>query len=448
MAMERTRRRVVHPAQVVVVALAAVLVAGTVLLMLPMSTQSNRPAAPVDAFFTAASAVSVTGLTVVDTGTYWSALGQVIILILIQIGGLGIMTLATLFALMFFRRAGLRARRAAAVETKSLSLEDLRGIIIRIVAFTVLVESVVFLIVSWRLYSSYSEGLGQSLFNGLFLSVSAFNNAGFSPYAANLESFAADPWILGSVTIAVILGGLGFPVILELFRRWRSPHSWSILTKVTLVITSILLLVGTVAFWVAEHDQARTFAQVDGPQRVLLALFTSAMTRTAGFNAVPEAALQPESLFLTNVFMFIGGGSAGTAGGIKVTTIGLLLFVVWAEVRGRTDATIGNRTISVDGQRQALSIVVLGAAIVAIFTFAIMSLTPFSFEEVVFEVVSAFGTVGLSLGITPDLADPAKLLIALLMLIGRVGPLTLAVALAARSKVSLVRLPEERMIVG
>lgn len=446
--MKRTRSRVIHPAQVVVLALVAVLVIGTFLLMLPMSAQSNRSASPVDAFFTAASAVSVTGLTVVDTGTYWSVLGQVVILLLIQTGGLGIMTLATLFALMFFRRAGLRTIKAAAVETKSLSLQDLRGIVIRIAFFTILVESIVFLVVSWRLHSAYSEGLGRSLFDGLFLSVSAFNNAGFSPYGANLERFIADPWILGTVTIAVILGGLGFPVVLELLRRWRSPHSWSILAKVTLIMTSILLLVGTLAFWVAEHDQTRTFAQVEGPQQVLLALFTSAMTRTAGFNAVPVAALQPESLFLTNVFMFIGGGSAGTAGGIKVTTIGLILFVVWAEVRGRREATIGNRTISLDGQRQALSIVVLGAGIVAVFTFVIMSLTPFSFEEVVFEVVSAFGTVGLSLGITPDLADPAKFLIALLMLIGRVGPLTLAVALAARSKVSLVRLPEERMIVG
>ena len=358
------------------------------------------------------------------------------------------MTLATLFALMFFRRAGVRTRRAAAVETKSISLQDLGGIVVRIALFSIIVELVVLAVVSWRLSSHYSEDLGRSLFDGLFLSISAFNNAGFSPYSANLERFVEDPWILGTVTMAVILGGLGFPVILELARRWRSPRSWSILTRVTLVISSILLLVGTIAFWVAEHDQSRTFAQVDAPQRVLLAFFTSAMTRTAGFNAVPEAALQPESLFLTNVLMFIGGGSAGTAGGIKVTTIGLLLFVVWAEVRGRTDATIGNRTISLDGQRQALSVVVLGAAMVAIFTFAIMSLTPFSFEEVVFEVVSAFGTVGLSLGITPDLTDPAKLLIALLMLIGRVGPLTLAVALAARSKVSLVRLPEERMIVG
>ena len=163
---------------------------------------------------------------------------------------------------------------------------------------------------------------------------------------------------------------------------------------------------------------------------------------------MPEAALQPESLFITNVFMFFGGGSAGTAGGVKVTTIGLLLFVALAEILGRTEANIGNRRITVDGQRQALSVVVLGAGLVVIFTFVIMALTPFTFEQVVFEVVSAFGTVGLSLGITPELSDPAKLLIALLMFIGRVGPLTLAVALAARSKVSLVRLPEERMIVG
>lgn len=446
--MERTKSPFGHPAQLVLAGFAAAVAAGTILLWLPFSTRSTESASFVDALFTATSAVSVTGLVVVDTGTYWSMFGQVVILLLIQVGGLGIMTLATLFALMFFRRAGLRTRRAVAVETKAISLQDLRGIVVRIAIFALIVEALVFVVIMWRLLTAHAEGFGTSTYHAVFLAISSFNNAGFSPYAGSLEPFVADPWILGSVSIAVIVGGLGFPVVLELVRRWRNPHSWSILTRVTLALSSILLLVGTIAFWLAEHDHQQTFAQVSRPQQLVLAFFTSAMTRTAGFNAVPETALQPESLFLTNVFMFIGGGSAGTAGGIKVTTIGLLLFVVWAEMRGRTDATIGNRRIALDGQRQALSVVTLSAAIVALFTFVVMALTPFTFEQVVFEVVSAFGTVGLSLGITPELADPAKVLIALLMFIGRLGPLTLAVALAARSKASLVRLPEERMIVG
>ena len=446
--MERTRNAFGHPAQLVLAGFAAAVTIGTLLLWLPLSTQSRASASFVDALFTATSAVSVTGLVVVDTGTYWSLFGQIVILLLIQVGGLGIMTLATLFALMFFRRAGLRATRAVAVETKAISFQDLRGIVVRIAIFALVVEVAVFSVIAWRMMAVHAESFGTSLYHAVFLAVSAFNNAGFSPYAGSLEPFVTDPWILGVVSLAVIVGGLGFPVVLELLRRWRTPQSWSILTRVTLAVSAVLLVIGTIAFWLAEHDNPQTFAQVSRPQQVLLAFFTSAMTRTAGFNAIAETALQPESLFLTNVFMFIGGGSAGTAGGIKVTTIGLLLFVVWAEMRGRPEATIGNRRIALDGQRQALSVVTLSAGIVAVFTFAIMALTPFTFEQVVFEVVSAFGTVGLSLGITPELADPAKVLIALLMFIGRLGPLTLAVALAARSKATLVRLPEERMIVG
>lgn len=446
--MARRRERFGHPAQIILLGFAGAVIVGTILLFLPVSARSGAPTPIVDAFFTSVSAVSVTGLTVVDTGTYWSPFGQVIILLLIQVGGLGIMTLATLFALMFFRGRGLRIRRAVALETKAISLQDLRGIVTRIALFALTLEAMVFIVISWRLLTAHPEGLVRSLYDGVFLAVSSFNNAGFSPYPGSLERFVADPWILGAVGVAVIVGGLGFPVILELVRTWRRPRSWSVLTRITIVISSVLLVVGSVAFWIAEHDQVETFAQVSRPQQALLAFFTSAMTRTAGFNAVPEVVMQPESLFLTNAFMFIGGGSAGTAGGIKVTTLGLLLFVVWAEMRGKSEVTLGNRRIPLDGQRQALSIVTLSAAMVALFTFAIMTLTPFSFEQVLFEVISAFGTVGLSLGITPELAAPAKVLIAVLMFVGRIGPLTLAVALAARSKVSLVRLPEERMIVG
>lgn len=446
--MQPTRKVLDHPTRLVLVAYLMAILVGTVLLMLPVSTRQPGSTTVVDAFFTATSAVSVTGLTVLDTGTHWTLVGQLVILMLIQIGGLGIMTLATLFALVFFGRFGLRARQAVAVETKSVSFDDLKSVLPRIVLFALIIQLLVALVVSWRLIVFHSESLLTGAYHGVFIAISAFNNAGFAPYSRNLEGFIGDPWLLLTVSLAVILGGLGFPVVLELFRRWRDPRSWSILTRVTVVMTGSLLFLGTVAFWFAEHDRAETFAGLGAPQQIVASFFSSTMTRTAGFNAVPQQELQPESLLLTNVFMFIGGGSAGTAGGIKVTTIGLLLFVVWAEMRGRSDSSIGNRRISVAGQRQALSIVTLSAAAVGVFTFVIMALTSFTFEQVLFEVVSAFGTVGLSLGITADLPDPAKVLIAILMLTGRIGPLTLAVALAARSKVSLVRLPEERMIVG
>lgn len=437
-----------HPAQIVVVGFVGAVAAGSVLLLLPISSNEAGGTGIVDAVFTATSAVSVTGLLVVETSAHWTVFGQLVILGLIQVGGLGIMTLATVFALVFFRRAGLRTQRAVAVETKTLSVGDLKGIVIRIAIFAAVAELIAMAFLSWRLIDHHAESVGSGLYNGFFLAVSSFNNAGFSPYTPSVERFVADPWILGVLSVAVIVGGLGFPVVLELLRRWRHPRTWSILTKVTLVVSGLLLLVGTLAFWIAEHDHVGTLARLDRPHQFTVAFFTSAMTRTAGFNAIPESELQPESVLLTNIFMFIGGGSAGTAGGIKVTTVGLLLFVVWAEMRGRSEATIGRRRIGMDGQRQALSIVTLSLGLVSAATFAIMALTPFSFEAVLFEVISAFGTVGLSLGITPELSAPAKLLLAFVMFIGRIGPLTLAVALAARSKASLVRLPEERMIVG
>lgn len=437
-----------HPAQVVVVGFFGAVAAGSILLLLPISSNEASGTGIVDAVFTATSAVSVTGLLVVETSAHWSMFGQLVILGLIQVGGLGIMTLATVFALVFFRRAGLRTQRAVAVEAKILSVGDLKGIVIRIAIFAAIAELIVMTLLSWRLITQHDESVWSGLYNGFFLAVSSFNNAGFSPYTPSVERFVADPWILGVLSAAVIVGGLGFPVVLELLRRWRYPRTWSILTKVTLVVSGVLLVVGTLAFWIAEHDHVGTLARLDRPHQFTVALFTSAMTRTAGFNAIPESELQPESVLLTNIFMFIGGGSAGTAGGIKVTTVGLLLFVVWAEMRGRSEATIGRRRIGVDGQRQALSIVTLSLGLVGVATFAIMAVTPFSFEAVLFEVISAFGTVGLSLGITPELSAPAKLLVAFVMFIGRIGPLTLAVALAARSKASLVRLPEERMIVG
>lgn len=446
--MQPARKVLDHPARLVLAGYLTAIGVGTVLLLLPISSRQPGSTSVVDALFTATSAVSVTGLAVLDTGTHWTLAGQLVILILIQVGGLGIMTLATLFAIVFFRRFGLRARQAVAVETKSVSFEDLKGLLAKIVIFALIVQVMVAAVVSWRLIVFNAESVPSGIYDGVFLAISAFNNAGFAPYSGSLEGFIGDPWVLLTVSLAVIVGGLGFPVVIELVRRWRDPRSWSILTRVTLVMTGSLLVLGTVAFWFAEHDHAATLAGLGAPQQIVASFFTSTMTRTAGFNAIPQQELQPESLFLTNLFMFIGGGSAGTAGGIKVTTIGLLLFVVWAEMRGRSEASIGPRRISAAGQRQALSIVTLGAGVVAVFTFVIMALTPFTFEQVLFEVVSAFGTVGLSLGITPDLPDPAKVLIAILMLIGRIGPLTLAVALAARSRVSLVRLPEERMIVG
>ncbi|MEV4714502.1 TrkH family potassium uptake protein [Micromonospora sp. NPDC049374] len=432
----------------IAVGFAGAIVVGTGLLSLPWATRSGDRTELVDALFTATSAVCVTGLVTVDTGSYWSTFGQVVILLLIQIGGLGIMTLATLFTVLLSRRLGLRARFLAQAETKSLNLGDVRGVVRRIVVFSLVSEAVVATLLTIRFATAYHRPLGTALYEGVFHAISAFNNAGFSTYADSLMGYVTDPWITLTITAAVILGGLGFPVVFELVRSWRQPSYWSVTTRITVALTVALLALGTVVFTLAEYSNPGTFGPLDGPQKLLAGFFASAMTRTAGFNNVDIGAMRPESLLASDVLMFIGGGSAGTAGGIKVTTFGLLAFVLWSEMRGETQVNVGHRRIPASNQRQALAIVLLSAGTVAVATFTLLATTPYRLDAVLFEVVSAFGTVGLSTGITGDLPPQADVLLVLLMFAGRIGPLTLASALALRDRNRRFELPEERTIVG
>ncbi|MEV0155986.1 TrkH family potassium uptake protein [Micromonospora sp. NPDC050686] len=447
-AWQRRGDRFRHPAQVITAGFAAAVVVGTGLLSLPAATRSGERAELVDALFTATSAVCVTGLITVDTGSYWSGFGQAAILLLIQVGGLGIMTLATLFTVLLSRRLGLRARFLAQAETKSLSLSDVRGVVRRIVVFSLLSEVVAAVLLTIRFATTYRQPIGSALYDGVFHAISAFNNAGFSTRSDSLTGYVADPWITLTVSAAVILGGLGFPVVFELTRSWRRPALWSVTTRITVALTAALLAAGTVMFTIAEYSNPATFGPLDGPQKLLAGFFASAMTRTAGFNSVDIGAMRPESLLASDVLMFIGGGSAGTAGGIKVTTFGLLAFVLWSEMRGETHANVGHRRIPASNQRQALAVVLLSAGAVVVATFILLATTPHRLDAVLFEVVSAFGTVGLSTGITGNLPPQADLLLVVLMFAGRIGPLTLASALALRDRNRRFELPEERTIVG
>jgi len=437
-----------HPARVITIAFGATVAIGTGLLSLPWATRSGQRAPLMDALFTATSGACVTGLATVDTGHYWSRLGQVVILLLIQFGGLGIMTMATLVTLVLSRRLGLRARFLAQAETKSLSLQDLRGLILRIVMFSVVVEAVVALILTFRLVIGYHLSVASAAYSGLFHAVSAFNNAGFSLYGDSLVGFVADPWICLTVSVAVILGGLGFPVVFELARGWRKPGRWSVMTRITLALTGALLVLGTIGLSATEWTNTATLGGLSPPGRVLGGFFASTMARTAGFNSIDIGSMHPESLLLTDILMFIGGGSAGTAGGIKVTTFGVLGYVLWSEMRGETSVNAGRRSIPASNQRQALSIALLSIGTVVAATFTIMFMTFHTLDEVLFEVISAFATVGLSTGITASLPIEAHLLLVVLMFAGRIGPLTLASALALRERNRRFDLPLERTIVG
>lgn len=437
-----------HPGQFIVSAFVAAIALGTGLLMLPVATSSGQSPPPIDALFTATSAVCVTGLVTVDTGTYWSGFGQVVILGLIQVGGLGIMVVGTLLALAFARRLGLRARFALQEETKSMSPAHLRDLVMRIVAFSLLTELVVALLLTARLWTAYDQSLGTAAYSGVFHAISSFNNAGFSLYSDNLMGFVDDPWVLLPISAAVVIGGLGFPVVFELTRSLWRPRSWSVLTRITVTMTVVLLLGGTVFYLLEEANNPATLQGRPIGTALLAAFVTSVMARTAGFNVIDIGAMDQEALFTTDILMFIGGGSAGTAGGVKVTTIGLLAFVVWSQVRGQPDVEVGRRRLSAANQRQALTVVVMGMSVVVIASYLMLALDDLGFDAVLFETVSAFATVGLSTGITDDLTDPALALLSFVMLVGRVGPLTAATSLALRERPSLRRLPEERMIVG
>ena len=437
-----------HPGRVIAGAFATTIAAGTVLLSLPWATRGPGSAPFVDALFTATSAVCVTGLVTVDTGAFWSPFGQGVILTLIQLGGLGIMTFATLFAILLSRRLGLRARLIAQAETKALSAADVRRVIRNVVLFSLATEAVAAVVLTARFAVGYDEPFAGALYDGVFHAVSAFNNAGFSTNADNLVRYVADPWVSLTIAAAVIVGGLGFPVVFELARCWRRPRSWSVLTHITVTVTVTLLVVGTAVMVASEGSNPATLGALDGDQRLLAGFFAAVMPRTAGFNSIDIAALRPETLFATDLLMFVGGGSAGTAGGIKVTTFGLLAYVMRAEMRGEPDVEVGRRRVPSANQRQALSVALMGIGIVAGGTFVLMALSDVAFDLALFEVVSAFATVGLSAGVTATLPTAAQLLVVLLMFVGRIGPLTLASALAMRERAQLHRLPEERMIVG
>ncbi|WP_326552030.1 TrkH family potassium uptake protein [Micromonospora sp. NBC_01813] len=437
-----------HPAQVIAGGFAAAVLIGTALLMLPVATRTGDPPPLIDALFTATSAVCVTGLVVVDTAGYWSTFGQVVILALIQIGGLGIMTLATLLTVLLSRRLGLRARFLAQAETKTLSLRDVRRVVRNIVLFSLVVESAVAVVLTVRFALGYDYPWGRAAYHGVFHAVSAFNNAGFALYADSLMRFVADPWVMVTIAVAVIVGGLGFPVVFELLRAWRRPRSWSVLTRITMVLTVSLLILGTIVFTLVEFRNPATLGPLDAPDKLLAGFFASVMTRTAGFNSIDIAGLRPESLLLSDVLMFIGGGSAGTAGGVKVTTVGLLAFVLWAEMRGETKVNVGSRRVPETNQRQALAVLLLALGAVAVATFALLAMTRYTLDQVLFEVVSAFATVGLSTGITAGLPPAADVLLIVLMFMGRIGPLTVASALALRERSRRYELPEERIIVG
>lgn len=443
-------RRIRHPGGLIVVGFGLLILLGAALLTLPVShSEPGTTATWGDAFFTAASAVTVTGLAVVDSGPTWSPFGEMVILVLIQIGGLGIMTLAGFFGIVFTRRLGIRRRILVGTEIGLTELGTLRNLIRDLVIFVVISEVIIAFLLTVRFAFEGGRGISGSIYLGVFHSVSAFNNAGFSTLEGGLERYTGDWFMSVVVAGAFIVGGIGFPVVFELRRAWRRPHEWTLHTKVTLATTAFLLVGGTLMLAAVEWNNAGTIGGSPTGEKILASFFQSATSRTAGFNTVPIGELRTPSLMVFLLLMVIGASSASTGGGIKTTTFALAVRATIAELRGDPGATAFSRRIPKELERQALSLVIAALGAIGTATFL---LTWFEPErpavELLFEAASAFGTVGVSTGLTPDLSTPSRVVIMLLMFVGRVGPITFGTAVLLRPQQQRYGYATEGLIIG
>lgn len=439
------------PAQLLSVSIAALVIAGTLLLWLPVAAAGPRLSL-IDAFFTATSAVCVTGLIVVDTPNALSVFGQIVVMLLIQAGGLGYMAITTVVAVALGRQLSIHERLTL---QEALNVETMDGLIrftMAVFKLTLVFEVTGAAILT--LWWAGEMGLPRAAYFGLFHSVSAFNNAGFALFSDSLIRYRGDVLVNIVITGLVISGGLGFVVLSEL-GRWRSTKRLTVHTKLVLTLTLFLIAGATAALFVIEHGNPRTLADLPRGEAVLAAYFQAVTPRTAGFNTLDIGALLPESLFMMMVLMFIGAAPGGTGGGVKITTFGIIVAALWATVRGRAEPTLFKRRIpeAVVGRAFFINLI----AFLALNATAGLLLVIESREllPTLFETTSAFGTVGLSTGaagsplsLAGGFEGPGKALIAAMMFMGRVGPLTLAVAVARRAAPPRVRYPEGKILIG
>lgn len=443
--MGRKAKEGLEPAQALVLSFLATIIIGTIILYLPISTNGERLSL-IDALFTATSATCVTGLIVVDTGSRFNLFGQLIILLLIQLGGLGIMTFSTLFALMLGKKIRIRDQKVIAHTLSPSSMGGL-GILVRyVVIFTFAVEAIGALL----LYLSFSKDLSslKAVYYAIFHSISAFCNSGFSLFRTSFMDYHNDLWLNLVIISLVIIGGIGFIVVTDIFGLLRGKTKrLSLHSRVVLILSFGLIILGTVLILLFEST--RTLSDLPVGEKLICSLFHAVTPRTAGFNTLETRALAPATLFLTIILMFIGGSPGSTAGGIKTTTLSILLGIVKARIHDREEIELFKRRIPQDIAHRALAIVMLSICLVVISTMSLLLIEKnVDFLGILFEATSAFGTVGLSTGITPHLSFLGKITIILTMFIGRVGPLTLAFAIGRERPTIFYRYPEEKVVVG
>ena len=433
----------------------------TLLFSLPVSSASGTWTGLADSLFTAVSVICVTGLSTVDMATHWSLFGHLLVYLGVQVGAVGVLTMASILGMIVSRRLGLRAKLMAAsdsnplrihagpvAEGQAVRLGDV-GKLLRTVAISmVVIEGGVALLLFPRMLIAGMD-VGTSIWESLYYSAMAFTNTGFAPNTEGLTPFVEDYWFLGALMIGVFLGAIGFPVILALASNLRKRRRrWSIHVKLTLLTSVILLVAGAVLYIVLEYDNPKTFGHLDAGHTVFQSFFLSTMSRSGGFATIPISDLHGSSLLVTDMLMFIGGGSASTAGGIKVTTLAVLFLAAFAEARGVESMDAFKRRIPIDVLRLSVAVALWGATIVAVSSILILQITKAPLDHVLFDVISAFATCGLSTGLTEHLPDPGVYVMAATMFCGRVGTVTLAAALAQSQRRQLYQNPEERPLVG
>jgi Trk-type K+ transport system membrane component len=448
------------PSRLAILVFTALIFVFTALFMLPVSAADGRATSFGDALFTAASVVCVTGLATVDMATHWSLLGNVLVVVGTQIGALGVLTLASILGLVVTRRLGLRAKLIAAgdsnplrshagavPEGQAVRLGEVGTLLLTVAISTLSIEIALGLLLLPSILVTgvpFWSAVGDSF----YYAAMAFTNTGFSPNPEGLAPFAHDYWFLSLLMVGVVAGSIGFPVIRTLITQWRTPRRWSIHVKLTLATSAILLGAGAVAYIALESANRSTFGRLGAGDTIFQSLFLSTMTRSGGFATIDVDQLHGASLLVTDMLMFIGGGSASTAGGIKVTTLAVLFLAAVAEARGRRSMEAFGRRIPSDVLRLAVAVVLWGATIIAVSTITLLQITHDSLDHVLFEVISAFATSGLSTGVSAEAPEAGKVVLAATMFLGRVGTVTIAAALAASQSRQLFTRPEERPIVG
>ncbi len=421
---------------------------GALLLMLPGATVNGKNTSLLGAFFTATSATCVTGLIIYDTGTHFTLFGQSIILFLIQIGGLGIMTISSAFAIMLGQKLSLKNESIIQNVVGESTKVDMFSLIKNVVIITFIFE----ILGALQLYFTFGSGLyhpAKAIYYSLFHSISAFCNAGFCLYENNLMMFRMNYNINFVVTTLIIIGGIGFPVMADIrniLRKKRSLNRLSLHSKIVLFTTVILIILGTIGFYISEFNaEMKNFSFLE---RIYSSYFQSVTTRTAGFNTIDNGNLSRGSVLLSVILMFIGASPGSTGGGIKTTALIVVIGSVLAMFRGSHDVNIFKRRVSDEIIRRVMALIAISITFVATMIFILLMIEPFSFEKIIFEAVSAFATVGLSGGITTLLSNYGKSIIILLMFFGRVGPLTLIYAIAAKKEKSTFKFVEEKISIG